>query len=277
MTQWLGIISITGIIWVDILILVAAIIGTYIIYKIVLYLIKRSARLGNIPPDVINGVKMVVRLISAIVIIILIINFIQLPSEITLAISAIIGSAVGFGSIQAVQNFISGLYIIITHPFGIGNLLAIGDNEGIVTEISLNYTKVLNPAGERIMISNRNVLNSNIINHTIEVEKEKGKQKDKKSIIDLKSISKIIIGEEITRYVFYLELPRDNPDRLMKILDETANDWESEFDGNKPQFILSNLTNFAIYGIVLISEKPETILKKRPLFVKDIYRRIFKK
>ena len=269
-----NIISITGIIWVDILILIAAIIGTYLIYKIVIYLVKRSAKSGKIPPDVINGVKMVIRLIVAIIIIIIAINFIQLPPEITLAISAIIGSAVGFGSIQAVQNFISGLYIIITHPFAIGNLLAIGSNEGIVSEISLNYTKVINPAGERILISNRNVLNSNIVNHTIEVEKAKVKN-DTKSKINLKSISNIIIGNEITRYVFYLDLPRSNPEKLMSILEEIADDWESEFDGNKPQFILSNLTRFAVYGVVLIAEKPETILKKRPLLVKDLYKRIF--
>ncbi|MBD3229513.1 MAG: mechanosensitive ion channel [Candidatus Lokiarchaeota archaeon] len=264
--------SITGILWLDILIIIIAIISTYLIYRVILYLIKRAGRLGKIPLDVINGLKLVVRLIAAIVIIFIIINYIQLPPEITLAISAIIGTIVGFASVQAVQNFISGLYIIITRPFGIGDLIAIRNSEGIVTEISLNYTKIINPAGERIKISNRNVLNSNIVNHTI--NEDKIKEKDNETTIG--KISKIIVGAEITRYVFYLELPRDNPERLKRILRETADDWKDEF-GYKPEYILSNLTNFAVYGFVLISEKPEVILKKRPLFVKDLYKRIFSK
>lgn len=264
--------SITGILWLDIVIVIAAIIGVYIIYRVILYLIKRGGRLGKIPLDVINGLKLVFRLIVAIVIIFIIINYISLPAEITLAISAIIGTMVGFASVQAVQNFISGLYIIITRPFGIGDLLAIGDSEGIVTEISLNYTKVINPAGERIKISNRNVLNSNIINHTIAEEKVKKEEKGS----TLVKISNIIVGNKITRYVFYLNLPRNNPERLKRILKETADDWENEF-GHKPEYILSNLTRFAVYGFVLISETPEIILEKRPLFVKDLYKRIYSK
>ena len=263
-------ISITGLLWLDIILFAIMIILIYIIYRIIIFLITRGEKLGKIPPDVINGLKLGTRLIIVILIIILIITYVQLPTEITLAISAIIGTMIGFASIEGIQNFISGIYIIITRPFGINDLIAIGNSEGVVSEISLNYTKVVSPSGERILISNRNVLNSNIINHTIDAETIKNKEKE----TTLNKISNIIIGEEITRYVFYLELPKNNPKRIKKILKKTANDWESEFE-YKPEFILSNLTKFAIFGVVLIAKKPITILRKKPLLIKDLYQRIF--
>ncbi len=263
--------EIFGILWLDILIYIVIISGIIIIYKFAAYIVERAARTGKIPLDVVNGIKLLIRLIVVIVIIVLIIAFSQLPPEITLAISAIFGTVIGFASIQAIQNFISGLYIIITRPFGINDLIAVGNTEGMVTEISLNYTKILSTSGKRMLISNRNILNSNIINYT---RSAKLKPKDEKS--SSKIIKHILGAKEITRYAFTLELPRNRPQKIMKVLDDLVKEWEPKL-GYKPIYMLWGLTHFAKYRIILSADEPKTILKNRALFIKMVYQKIFSK
>ena len=261
----------TPILWLDILILVGIIICILVIYKFIVFLIKRAAKSGRIPPDVVNGLKLLVRLIVVIIIIILVISFTPLPPEVTLAISAIIGTVIGFASIQAIQNFISGLYIIITRPFGINDFIAIDDLEGVVSEISLNYTKVVSVSGKRMLISNRNVLNSNIVNYT-----RPAVLKPEHKASGFQLIKHIIAGDDITRYTFSLNLPKDNPVKVKKVLNAIADEWESKL-GYRPEFMLWALNNFAVFRFVLKADKPETILQHRPLFIKEIYRRLFSK
>lgn len=259
----------TDILWLDILIIIIIIVIILLIYKILIFLIGRAARTEKIPPDVVNGLKIFTRLITVIVIIVLIISFTSLPPEITFAISAIVGTVIGFSSIQAVQNFISGLYILITHPFGINELIAIGDIEGLVSEISLNYTKLISLSGKKMLVSNRNIINSDIVNYT-KIMKVAPTTKSS----PLKWVRHILIDEEITRYAFTLELPRDNPKKLKNVLEATAEAWKSTFE-YKPTYILWGLGFFAIFRIILSAKNPETILKNKPLFIKDLYTRLF--
>ncbi|HUX98699.1 MAG TPA: mechanosensitive ion channel domain-containing protein [Candidatus Deferrimicrobium sp.] len=263
--------GLTGILWIDILLLAVIVFGILIIYKIFTFLINRATRTGRIPIDIENGLKILIRLIVVIVIVILVMTYTQLPSEITLGISAIIGTMIGFASIQAVQNFISGVYIIITHPFGVNDLVAIGPFEGIVTEISLNYTKLITTSGRRMLISNRNVLNSVLVNFT-----KTGKITPEHEKSTLKLMKHIIAGKEITHYAFSLELLRDNPKKVKDALEQTAVEWESKL-GYKPQYMLWGLTNFAIYRFVLSGDDPKAVIQARALFIKDLYQKAYAK
>ncbi len=260
-----------GILWLDILILISVTACLLVIYKFIVYLIKRAAKTGKIPMDVVNGLKLFVRLVIVIAIIILIITFTELPPEVTLAISAIIGTIIGFASIQGIQNFVSGVYIIITRPFGINDLIAIGDLEGVVTEISLNYTKIISAAGKRILVANRNILNSNIINYT---RTSKIMPEAERSALGF--VKHILIGREINQYSFSLELPLNNPRKTKKTLEEIINAWESKL-GYKPTFKLWNLGARATFRFTLTADDPSTILKNRALFIEEIYKKIYTK
>ncbi len=255
--------------WLDILILIISIVCILLVYEVLTYLIKRASKTGKIPLEVVNGLKLLLRLVTAVVIIIVIVTHTQLPTEVTIAISAIFGTVIGFASIQAIQNFISGLYIIITRPFGVLDLVSVGGHEGIVTEISLNYTKLVTVSGKRLLIANRNVLNSNIVNYTREIVDI---SEDEDTALEI--IKHIITGKEITRYTFSLNLPRTDPIQLKRVLKELVEAWKPVF-GYDPECMLWQLNYFAVYRFILITDLPETILKQRPLFIQDVYQRVF--
>jgi hypothetical protein len=85
-----------------------------------------------------------------------------LPTEWFLSVSALTGAAIGFASTQTLGNFLAGLYIMITRPFTVDDYVKIGEVEGEVKEITLNYVKIVTPSYTVMEIPNRTVLNSSI-------------------------------------------------------------------------------------------------------------------
>jgi small-conductance mechanosensitive channel len=79
-------------------------------------------------------------------------------------ISLFLGALLTLGSSSAVANTISGIILIYTRAFKIGDLIRINDITGEVVEKSLFVTRVLTPKHELITIPNSSVLNSNVIN-----------------------------------------------------------------------------------------------------------------
>lgn len=59
------------------------------------------------------------------------------------AFSAPGGAAVGLASTQTIGNFIAGLYLLAARPFKVGDYVRLGTIEGVVQEITINYTKIL--------------------------------------------------------------------------------------------------------------------------------------
>mmetsp|Transcript_28949 Transcript_28949/g.40359 ORF Transcript_28949/g.40359 Transcript_28949/m.40359 type:complete len:212 (+) Transcript_28949:75-710(+) len=76
------------------------------------------------------------------------------------------GIAFGFAAQQTISNLISGLMLLLSHPFQIGDHIQAAGVTGWVIEIGLFHTYVNTDDHVRIMLPNSKVLNSNIINHS---------------------------------------------------------------------------------------------------------------
>jgi small conductance mechanosensitive channel len=72
-----------------------------------------------------------------------------------LASASILGLAIGFGSQGVVQDVVTGLTVILTDIFQVGDLVEISDRTGVVQNISMRFTTLLNPLGARVYIPNR--------------------------------------------------------------------------------------------------------------------------
>lgn len=81
-------------------------------------------------------------------------------------VSLFLGALLTLGSSSAVANTISGIILIYTRAFRIGDMVQIGDIMGEVIEKSLFVTRVLTPKQEVITIPNLSVLNGNVINYS---------------------------------------------------------------------------------------------------------------
>lgn len=76
----------------------------------------------------------------------------------------IIGLVVSFGAQSLVEDVISGLFLIIEKQFAVGEIVIIGDYRGVVKEIGLRTTKIVDAINYDLKIINnsdiRNVINS---------------------------------------------------------------------------------------------------------------------
>jgi hypothetical protein len=126
---------------------------------------RYSARL-KLDPQVENILKLTARIIIFAVGVVALLSLFGMPTEWFVGVSALTGAAIGFASTQTVGNFLAGLYIMISRPFMVRDYVKIGDIEGEVREITINYTKVYTPTYNIMEIPNRRVLDSNILNYS---------------------------------------------------------------------------------------------------------------
>ncbi|MFH0749275.1 MAG: mechanosensitive ion channel domain-containing protein [Candidatus Bathyarchaeota archaeon] len=139
-----------------------------VVYTIVSRSITSTAKRLEMDPHVQNSFRFILRVVMIIVAVTAVFTMYELPTTWFVGSSALIGAALGFGSSQSINNFIAGLYVIVSRPFRVKDYVKIGDAEGQVEEISINYTKLYTPSFNLLLLPNLQVLNSRILNCTHE-------------------------------------------------------------------------------------------------------------
>jgi len=128
--------------------------------------IARYSKRLKLEPHVENIFKLTARIMVFAVGVIALLSLFGMPTEWFVGVSALTGAAIGFASTQTVGNFLAGLYIMISRPFMVRNYVKIGEREGEVREITINYTKIYTPTYNILEIPNRKVLDSTILNYS---------------------------------------------------------------------------------------------------------------
>ena len=64
-------------------------------------------------------------------------------------------------------NVAGGLVILSSHPFALGDFIEAGGTSGTVREIGLNHTKLETANGQMILMPNKDLSSSKIINYTV--------------------------------------------------------------------------------------------------------------
>lgn len=78
----------------------------------------------------------------------------------------IVGLALGFAFQDIAANFVSGVLMAIRHPFNVGDLVKVADHFGRVEAIDLRSTRLRELTGETVIIPNKDVFQSAIVNYT---------------------------------------------------------------------------------------------------------------
>lgn len=118
-----------------------------------------------------NAVSFIIYLIACILI------FYAIPELQALGVSLFAGAGIlaiiiGFASQAAFSNIISGIFIVSSKPFRVGDFIRISDEYiGTVEDITLRHTVIRNNENRRIIIPNAVVNNQTIINSNIVDEK----------------------------------------------------------------------------------------------------------
>jgi small-conductance mechanosensitive channel len=144
------------------------VLAVFAVYKLASLFVSSTAKRKMVDPHVENIIRLFLRIAAIIVAVSATFTVYDVPSQYFVGSSALIGAVIGFGSSQTINNVAAGLYVIVSKPFRVKDYVKIGDMEGQVEEISINYTKLYTPTFNLLEIPNVQVLNSRVLNCTHE-------------------------------------------------------------------------------------------------------------
>lgn len=195
------------------------------------------------------------------------------------SVSALIGTAVGLASAQAVGNIIAGFYILVSKPFQIGDYVKVGDVEGVIEEITLNHSKILTFNYTKTLIPNSKVLSSDVVNYRISKDRLSMITGDEISSPDekgLRSKLKRMLSEGEKFYIYNFDYPVKTEFKIStvrRVFEKVCNDWEGTF-GHVPIFGFSEVGKAGviknIFTFYLVVKDPKLILDKRGEFIESL-------
>ena len=175
MVDWSEIINMLNEIPYLLTIIYLAIIGivAVIVERVLTRQIRRFTSGKELPPEVTNGLLLITRILILLGALSAVFSVGGIPSDWIISVSAVAGAAVGFASTRTVGNLIAGLYVMISRPFRVEDYVQIGGIEGVVKEITINYTRILTPSGQTVSFSNQKILDQTVTNYRVESGKRK--------------------------------------------------------------------------------------------------------
>jgi small-conductance mechanosensitive channel len=215
------------------------------------YLI-RFAKRAHLAPNVTNNLILTFRILILAGAIVSIIRMGGLPTEWFVAFSALGGAAIGLASSKTIGNFIAGFYLLASRPFRVGDYVRIGTVEGIVQEITINYTKILTVGNNIVSISNLQIMDRDIINYAYEADKHG------------------------SLYCYTFEITFDHSvsaDKISAIFSEVFKNYVQVFP-KEPAYVLTRSGGFErVYTIYIYVRHPEDIFVFKPQITEEIFKR----
>ena len=137
-------------------------VSVIVVERILRRSIRKFSKKAKLEKHLENILVLIARILVYSVAVIILLSIWGLPVEWFVSVSALSGAAIGFASTQTLGNLLAGIYIMISRPFLITDFIKIGNIEGEVNEITLNYVKIFVSTYTFVQIPNRIVLNSTI-------------------------------------------------------------------------------------------------------------------
>ncbi len=221
--------------------------------RIITTYLSRFAKRARLERNAANNLVLTFRILILVGAILAIIQIVAaVNSTIVLSISAVVGAAIGFASQKTLGNFIAGLFLLAAKPFRVGDYVRLGNVEGIVQEVTLNYTKVLTIGNNTVSVSNLQILDRDITNFVYESRRH------------------------FSIYCYTFDIGFDHSisaDKLVEIFNEVFERFAHTLP-KRPSTILKSSDAFArIYTIYLYVEHPEDVFTLRPQVSEEIFKR----
>lgn len=271
--------------------------------RIISWVARRTVTRLNLPRSAANNVMIGIRIIIIVIAITAALPLfgVFIPSELLVALTASLSTAIALFLSFSLQNVVAGFYILITRPFSVGDYVKIGGTEGIVEEITVNYTRIYGPDKVFVTLPNQRVLQNEIINYRVrerlyDIEKTRNTKKEKpyeqieleaqeenhtksRGLLSKRRIEKLEKSMKLKtlyRYTFDVTVTFDNfhPEKTEATFDKVCKKWKSVF-GYEPSYTLWNVQHWLVYRFAITVESPATkLVENRNPFLHDIFQAI---
>jgi small-conductance mechanosensitive channel len=223
-----------------------------ILERLITTYLSRFAKRAKLERNAANNLVLTFRIIILIGAVLALSRIGGLQPEWILSISAIAGAALGFASQKTLGNFLAGLFLLAARPFKVGDYVRLGTVEGIVEEVTINYTKVLTIGNNTVSISNLQILDRDITNYRTERRRN------------------------FNLYCYTYEIAFDHSvstDKIASIFNEVFERFLHTLP-KKPFTMLTRSDAFQrVYTVYLYVEHPEDVFTLRPQISEEVFKR----
>ena len=80
---------------------------------------------------------------------------------------AALGIGIGFGLQEIVANFICGLIILFERPISVGDIITVGEQDGVVTRIRIRATTIRDWDNKELLIPNKEIVTGRLLNWSL--------------------------------------------------------------------------------------------------------------
>jgi small-conductance mechanosensitive channel len=94
-------------------------------------------------------------------------NVLHVPITVFSFLGGALAIGAGFGSQNIVNNFISGLILMVERPIRVGDVIQLDGNTGTVTQIGARSTKIATGVNHEIIVPNSKLLETSVVNWTL--------------------------------------------------------------------------------------------------------------
>src|SRR6056300_1344533 len=129
-------------------------------------LIGRALGKSKMDEMLVNFLKSILKWVLILIVLIAAIDQLGIDTTSFIAVLGAAGLAVGLALKDSLQNFASGVMLLIFRPFTAGDLVKAGGEEGVVEEIRIFSTKMRSPDNQELIIPNGDIFNGTITNVT---------------------------------------------------------------------------------------------------------------
>lgn len=248
----------------------------YVAYLVVARSIHISFKKAGFPKEATTGVIFIARLVFfgiAVVAVLAVTNLVA--GEGVIAFGALTGTAVGLAFSRSLSNLVSGLYVFASRPFRVGDYIRLGSMEGIVRDITLNYTRLMKPDYTMELIPNSDIVESKLTNFRVRAEQYLSTEEDENGRgmlgTAMSKLKTFTTGEEVYRYTFEIMVQRQYDIREVEPrLKGIVENWNNEFMAPPEMFYNSTDYNGITFGFAIIVKDPIEILEAGTEFQEEL-------
>ena len=133
------------------------------VLKLTSRLLSRSKLDARVQKYIQTGIKLVLYIITVVIVA----ERLDVNMTSLVALLSVGSLGITLAAEDILGNVAGGLVILSSHPFSIGDFIEASGVSGTVQEISLNHTKVMTPDGLLVMLPNKELSGSKVINYTV--------------------------------------------------------------------------------------------------------------
>lgn len=138
-----------------------------LIARVLRNVVRRGMARARVPHNVVQLASNGVTLVSVIVMIAVLLSIFGVPSTAVVTAFSLATAGIALSFQEVLKNLIAGIYLLVEHPFTVGDYVRVRDVEGAVEAVNVRTTALRTNEGVIVMVPNNIIFTDIVQNRTV--------------------------------------------------------------------------------------------------------------